>query len=100
PGVPAFTHEEELLDGILTRTTAVAPDPRVATLVRMLARHRFDWSQPLSMKRFESWRGALAHKRDFVTDQYGSPHIILRTTTEDDGDLHEVELTVERDSYR
>jgi hypothetical protein len=103
PGVslpPTFSREEDLVDGMLAQSAPLAPDPEAATLVQMLAQHRFDWRQPLSVQRFEAWRKGLARKQDFVIDLPGTPHIVLRTTTVDDGDLREVELTVQRDSYR
>jgi hypothetical protein len=99
-GLPTITAEEDLVDGILTRTRPFTPDPHVASLVQMLAQHRFDWQKPLSVQHFDAWRRGLSRKRDFVIDLRDSPNITLRTTTDADGDLREVELTVERDSYR
>jgi hypothetical protein len=91
----------EATDGIVTTTKALTAAGSPATLAaQLLARHRFSLNEPLSVARFNTWRAGLAHKRDEVTELRGSGLITLRTTTTDDGELREVELTVYRDSYR
>jgi hypothetical protein len=69
------------------------------SVARLLAQHRFDWQQPLNVARFNAWRGTLGHKRDQVIALTDAPLLVLRTTTPDDRDLLEAELTVQRDNY-
>jgi hypothetical protein len=102
-GVASYTTEQDVLDGIVTTSGPTTLEGTPAMLSQRLARHRFNWRQPLSAICFDSWRRALPHKHDEViarNGSNGSPELVLRTTTADDGDLREVELTIERDSYR
>jgi hypothetical protein len=100
PGSATFSIEEELTDGMVTTTSAFAPVEPPVTLVKMLSGHRFDWEHPLSVEHFHAWRRSLARKHDTVIDTPYASDIVLRTITDDDSDLHEVELTVDRGSYR
>jgi hypothetical protein len=99
-GVASYTTEQEMTDGIVAATAATAREGKPAMLSRLLAQHRFNWRQPLSALCFNAWRRSLPRKHDEVIALNGSPLLVLRTTTTDDGELREVELTVERDSYR
>ena len=99
-GVREINDELEMLNGIVVSSASVKLQGRAASIAQMLAEHRFHWAQPLSVSDFNAWRSALAHKHDEVIPIRGTSWIALRTTTTDDGDLHEVELTIERDSYR
>jgi hypothetical protein len=115
----SFTIVQELTDGIalvgpsaalaghaVVGARAARPEPRLpdgrdtpASMARLLAAHHFDWQQPLNVDRFAAWRGTLGHKRDEVIALTDGPFLVLRTTTPDDHDLLEVELTVQRDDY-
>jgi hypothetical protein len=99
-GVPSYSAEVDITDGIITTSGATAPDSQTATLISRLARHRFEWRRPLSVGAFDAWRHGLARKQDAVIDLRGVSLVTLRTTTPDAGELREVELTVQRDSYR
>jgi hypothetical protein len=99
-GVPTYMTERDLNDGVAISTTPTPLEGRPATIAKLLADHNFHWLQPLSAVDFTAWRNTLAHKHDTVTEYRGSSLIVLRTTTDDDGELHEVELTIERESYR
>jgi hypothetical protein len=102
----SFTLVQELTDG----TATVAPAAPAATaaaltsvpmsLAHRLSTHRFDWRRPMDVARFDAWRGTLAHKDDQVIAIADAPLLVLRTTTTDDTDLIEAELTVQRDDYR
>jgi hypothetical protein len=103
-GFASFTATQELRDGIaVAGPFAAPPSGTPASLARMLAQHQFTWGQPFSVARFKAWRGTLVHRRDQVmalTAPTGVPALVLKTATTDDGELREVELMVERDSYR
>jgi hypothetical protein len=96
-----FTIVQELTDGtafIAPSVTAASSDAtRVAA--RLLAQHRFDWQQPLDVARFHAWRRALPRRRDQVIALTDRPLLVLRTTTADDRELREAELTVQRDNF-
>jgi hypothetical protein len=102
----SFTLVQELTDGTASVTPA-APAAAAAALTSVpmslahrLSTHRFDWRRPLDVARFDAWRGTLTHKDDQVIAIADAPLLVLRTTTTDDTDLIEAELTVQRDDYR
>jgi hypothetical protein len=104
-GLPDYTTEREMIDGIVTATTPTTVEGVPATLAERLAQrlsdHHFNFRKPFNVADFTTWRASLARRHDQVTTLSGSPQLlVLRTTTADDGDLREVELTVERDSFR
>jgi hypothetical protein len=69
-------------------------------LARMLAAYRFAWEQPLSVERFAAWRTAHACcKQDWMERRTRDGLLVLRTTVPD-GELREIELTMEAETYR
>jgi hypothetical protein len=101
-GVPSYTADQEMTDGIVLRSTSATPVSAPATLMRALAEHHFIWQQPLSAICFNAWRTALSSKQDHVRTitAAGSSVHVLRTSTVADGHLREVELTIDIGSHR
>jgi hypothetical protein len=85
--------------GAASAGAAVALSAVPMSLAHRLATHHFDWRRPMDVERFNAWRATLTHKQDQVIAFTDTPHLLLRTTTTDDTDLLEAELTVQRDDF-
>jgi hypothetical protein len=97
----SFTIVQELTDGtaFIAPSVTAASNGATSHVARLLSQHQFDWQQPLDVARFNAWRRGLPHRRDHVIALSDRPLIVLRTTTADDRDLREAELTVQRDNF-
>jgi hypothetical protein len=71
-----------------------------SALARLLAAYPFAWDQPLSVKRFVAWRTAHACcKQDWLETRTRDGLLVLRTIVSD-GELREVDLTIDAETYR
>jgi hypothetical protein len=98
--VAPFYEIRDVVDGAFSaemRFVNVREREAHAELARLFEAHRFDWRKPFCVACYRAWRASLSKKRDTVTltgDIY-----LLRTTTSE-GNLREVTLALDRDSYR
>jgi hypothetical protein len=69
-------------------------------LARVLASYHFEWRQPLSVERFVAWRTSHACSRQDRVVRRASDGLLVLSTTVLDGELREVELKLDAETYR
>jgi len=85
------TKNRGLTRSIGANTTLVANDADSAALQAMFSAARYDWTDPLSAKSYQTWRDGLAGKQDEVVEAAGAYRI---RTTAASGELAAATLTI------
>jgi hypothetical protein len=67
-----------------------------AALAETLARHGFEWRQPLGLDGLRAWRASVGQLRDEV---FATGDMLVLKTTTPEGALREVDLTVRRHDF-
>jgi hypothetical protein len=98
PRIAGFTAVRDIASGREPDAWPVAISSPAAHkyLERMLARHGFDWRQPLSLVHYQAWRASLKDMKDEV--QLDGDLLILQTTTPE-GLIRQTQLVVRRNDY-
>jgi hypothetical protein len=111
PGIPAFTRPPARMPRVAPFSavrdiasgrepdawpTAISSRTEEASLEGILARHGFDWRQPLSLEHYRKWRASLKVKRDEIQR---AGHLLILQTTTLEGQIRETALVVRRNDY-
>ena len=100
PRMTSFSVVRDVVDGLYSaemRLVRASDREAHVELARLFAKYQFDSGRPFCVTCYSAWRASLPRKRDTLTltgDTY-----LLRTTAFE-GDLREVMLSFDRDSYR
>lgn len=85
------TRDRRLTRAVGAGRTLISNDADSMALQAMFSAARYDWTDPLSAKSYQAWRGRLADKRDEVVEDGGAYRI---RTTAASGELAAATLTI------